>query len=89
MGLGEYAKYATLGISLVVTSGVYLFLGYKGGTWLDARWGTEPVFLVVGIVLGLVMSLASFAKELLAVERARKPAAQESDKDTDARDSEK
>lgn len=89
MGLGEYAKYATLGISLVVTTAVYLFLGYRAGTWLDERWGTEPIFLLVGIVLGMVMSMASFAKELMAVERARKPSAQNDDEDADAGDSEK
>ena len=35
MALGEYGKYASLGISLVLTTAVYLFLGYQAGTWLD------------------------------------------------------
>ena len=44
VALGEYGKYASLGISLVLTTAVYLFLGYRVGTWLDGRWGTEPTF---------------------------------------------
>lgn len=88
MGLGEYGRYATLGISLVVTTAIYLFLGYRGGMWLDRRLGLEPVFLIVGIVLGMVLSLVSFAKELLALTQERRAPAQP-DGDNDAGDSEK
>lgn len=72
VGFGDYARYASLGISLVVTTAIYLYLGYRGGLWLDRRFGTEPVFFVLGIVLGMILSLVSFAKELLALARDRR-----------------
>jgi len=72
VGFGDYAKYGSLGISLAVTTAIYLFLGYRGGLWLDQRLGTEPVFLLLGIVLGMVLSLVSFAKEILALARDRR-----------------
>lgn len=89
MGLGQYAKYATLGISFVVTTAVYLFLGYRAGIWLDQRFGTEPVFFVTGIVFGMVLSLVSFAKELLALERERTSSAATGVGENDVVDSEK
>lgn len=69
-GLGDYSKYATMGISWVLTTGVYLWLGYRGGVWLDARWQTEPIFLIVGILVGMIMSVMTLVKELLALSDA-------------------
>lgn len=89
MALGEYGKYASLGISLVVTTAVYLFLGYRAGVWLDDRWGTEPVFLLVGIVLGMVLSVVSLVKELFALERSSRTSRRPEGGETYARDSEK
>ena len=87
--LGEYGKYASLGISLVLTTAVYLFLGYRAGTWLDGRWGTEPTFLIVGIVLGMILSVVSMVKELMMLERSRTAPGRKDVTDPSARDSEK
>jgi len=89
VALGEYGKYASLGISLVLTTAVYLFLGYRVGTWLDGRWGTEPTFMVVGIVLGMFLSLVSMVKELIMLTRKAPASGQEHEQDPSARDSEK
>ena len=32
---------------------ISILLGILGGLWLDDRLGTRPVFLIVGIVVGL------------------------------------
>lgn len=69
-GLGDYAKYGSIGISWVLATGVYLYLGYRAGAWLDTRLGTAPVFLVGGVVMATGISLYSLVKELLAVDRA-------------------
>lgn len=89
MALGEYSKYASLGISLVLTTAVYLFLGYRAGIWLDARWETAPTFMVVGIVLGMVLSVVSLVKELLVLTKPGEASATPSDKIAHAPDSEK
>lgn len=68
-GLGDYAKYGTIGISWVLSTAVYLYLGYRGGRWADARFDTAPIFMVLGIVLAAAMSLLSLTKELLALDK--------------------
>lgn len=69
-GLGDYAKYGTIGISWVLSTAVYLYLGYRGGRWADARFDTAPIFMVMGIVAAAGMSLLSLTKELLALDKA-------------------
>ena len=66
-GFRDYGKYATLGISWVLTTAVYLYLGYRGGAWLDARFDTTPIFFVVGILLGMLLSVGTLVKELQAL----------------------
>lgn len=43
---------------LVSTAGLVLpltiVLGYLGGSYLDRRFGTEPVLMLVGVLLGVV-----------------------------------
>ena len=69
-GAGDYGRYGSIGISLVLTTAVYLYLGYRAGTWLDERWQTAPVFMVLGIVLGMVLSMLSLVKEVMALQRS-------------------
>lgn len=51
----------------MTASVVYLFLGYSGGNWLDRRFGTVPVFLVVGLLAAVGMSLRSLFDLVLAL----------------------
>ncbi|MBO8142653.1 MAG: AtpZ/AtpI family protein [Firmicutes bacterium] len=67
--LGDYGRYASLGISWVLATAVYLYLGYRAGRWLDGRLGSEPVFFVLGIVLGMVLSMLSLVKEVVALQQ--------------------
>jgi len=47
-GLQPYLQYSHLGLQFAATIG--LLLG--GGLWLDRRWGTTPLFTVIGTFLG-------------------------------------
>lgn len=67
---GEYGRYGSIGISLVLTTAVYIYLGYRAGTWADERWQTAPVGMVLGIVLGMVLSMLSLVKEVMALQRS-------------------
>lgn len=51
----------------MLATAVYLYLGYKGGVYLDERLGSSPIFLVVGLLMGIALSLRSLVAELLAV----------------------
>jgi ATP synthase protein I len=75
-GYYEYAKYGSIGVAWAVSTALYLYLGYAGGTWLDEKWGTTPVFLIAGLLLALTLSLQSLAATVraLAKEMSRKTA---------------
>ena len=45
-----------------------IIIGVLGGLWLDRRFHTEPIFLLIGLVLGLVVSSALLT---ITVEGAR------------------
>jgi F0F1-type ATP synthase assembly protein I len=36
--------------------GLSILLGVLGGLWLDNRLGTQPIFIIIGLLLGLVVT---------------------------------
>ena len=53
--------YLHVGWTLVLT----ILLGVLAGRWVDGRWGTEPAFLLVGAVLGIVLGMYYFLYTVL------------------------
>ena len=49
-------RYIYFGISFGLTMAAGLYLGYQGGLWLDARFSTEPIFTLLGLLLGVVVA---------------------------------
>ena len=43
--------------SQITTIGFEMVLPAVGGYWLDRRWGTDPWLLIVGVILGFVISM--------------------------------
>lgn len=70
--LRDYAQYGSVGISWVMVSLVYVYLGYRGGGWLDERLGTAPVFMLLGLVTGVLLSVISLINQLLHIEKQLK-----------------
>ena len=54
-GLKSMALMSTILAQLAGTT----LMGIFSGRWLDARWGTEPLFLVIGLLLGLTAGIYS------------------------------
>lgn len=48
--------------SQISTLGLEVALPALGGYWLDQRWGTSPIFVIVGVFLGFGISLYSIVK---------------------------
>lgn len=69
----KYAKYANFALSFGTTMLVSIFLGYYGGNWLDKKFGTSPIFLVIGLLLGTGLAFYSMIKELQALEGNKGP----------------
>ena len=64
-GLRGYLRYLHLGTQMAIT----ISLGVLGGWWLDGRFGTTPVFLVAGSLLGVVLGMGVV---ILAVGKDRR-----------------
>jgi len=66
-GFFDFARYGSIGISWVLTTSIYLYLGYKAGTYLDQRLESSPLFLLLGIVLAIGLSFRALISEILAL----------------------
>ncbi|KJS20236.1 MAG: hypothetical protein VR72_15475 [Clostridiaceae bacterium BRH_c20a] len=62
-------KYVHFGISFGTTMAVSIYLGFKGGTWLDNRFNTYPLFLIVGILLGVGVTFKNLLDNLKRIEK--------------------
>lgn len=56
--LRAFALATQMGFSIAVP----LVAGVVGGLFLDDRLGTKPIFLIVGIILGLVLATFTLYK---------------------------
>jgi F0F1-type ATP synthase assembly protein I len=52
-----------LGVGFYI--GGCIFLGVFAGLWLDSRFNTEPVLVIVGLLLGLVVAFYGVYRMLL------------------------
>ncbi|MGB9887317.1 MAG: AtpZ/AtpI family protein [Moorellales bacterium] len=59
-----WVRYANVAFSFGTTMAVSLLLGFFGGRWLDRRLGTEPAFMVVGVLLGAALAFKNLFDEL-------------------------
>jgi F0F1-type ATP synthase assembly protein I len=44
------SDYLGLGLQIAASFAFFVFLGY----WADSRLGTSPIFLLVGVVIGMI-----------------------------------
>ena len=51
------AALSLLGVGFVVAGSI--ILGVIGGRWLDTKFGSEPLWLIVGLLLGIVVAFYS------------------------------
>jgi F0F1-type ATP synthase assembly protein I len=59
-----FAKYANLAVSFGITMAVAVLGGFYGGRWLDRRLGTEPFFMILGMLAGIGLAFKSLLDEL-------------------------
>ena len=61
-----------LSTSYAGTMLISMYLGYRGGVYLDARLGTEPIFLIVCLIASIILGLYSVVKEILYFDKLRR-----------------
>ena len=52
--------------------GVCIVSGILAGLWLDTRLGTEPVFILVGLVIGVAVAVYGVYRMLLPVMSSKR-----------------
>jgi ATP synthase protein I len=57
-----------LGAGLYI--GVCIFGGTAGGYWLDEKQNTQPVFVLIGLILGLVVAFWGFYRMVIPIIQA-------------------
>ena len=65
-------KFIYFGISFGITMAVSLYVCYKAGTWLDQRFVTEPIFSILGILVGVILSFKSLLDRLNLIDKMDK-----------------
>ncbi|MFT7671227.1 MAG: ATP synthase protein I [Planctomycetota bacterium] len=64
----DLGRYSGLGVHMVASMGVFGF----GGYWLDGKFGTYPLLLIVGIFIGAGASFYSLLKTVSSATSASK-----------------
>ena len=79
-------QYAGLGLQFAASILLFLYLGQ----WLDRRFGTAPVFLLLGVFLGAGGSFYSMYRRLMAAqEREERERAEQKARETQQRDAQR
>ena len=63
-------KFINVGLTFGITSAVAIYVGYLGGSWLDGQLGTDPIFMFLGVVLGIAATFRILIRDVLGVEDA-------------------
>jgi F0F1-type ATP synthase assembly protein I len=62
---GSAAEFAGLGLQFAIAIVAFLY----AGRWLDARLGTAPLFLILGVFVGAGGAFYSMYRRLTAAQR--------------------
>ena len=57
----ELAPYMTLGLDFAITIGLFALLGY----WLDGKYDTKPMWMLILSLFGIVVAFYKFFKVVL------------------------
>lgn len=49
--------------------GISILLGILGGLWLDNRFATKPLFVIIGLILGITVAFYGVYQMLLPLIR--------------------
>ena len=52
--------------------GISVLLGVFAGVWMDGKFGTKPLFIVLGLILGLIVAVYGVYMMLLPLVRNKR-----------------
>ncbi|PKM90132.1 MAG: hypothetical protein CVU87_03260 [Firmicutes bacterium HGW-Firmicutes-12] len=62
-------KYINFGLSFGLTMAITVYLLYQGGQWLDNRFDSAPVFMIIGIMLAIAAVFKRLFAEVKMMDR--------------------
>jgi len=65
--LRDASPYLAIGTTLAAT----VLAGLGVGHWIDERWGTDPLFLILGGSLGVVAALVYFFRTVASLSKRK------------------
>lgn len=65
-------KYINYGISFGLTMAITVYVLFLGGSWLDDRAGTYPLFTFLGVILAIATVFKRLLTDLRVMERQGK-----------------
>ncbi len=57
------AAFRLIGVGWYV--GICIVLGVVGGRWLDGKFNTEPILVIVGLILGVIIAFYGVYRMIL------------------------
>ena len=63
-------RYIYYGLSFGIAMAVTMYVLYLCGKWLDERFGTEPIFMLTGIILSIAVSFIRMIAEVRALDKS-------------------
>jgi len=66
---GKYLGFAT---SFGLTMAITVYFLFKGGQWLDVRLGTTPIFMFLGVILGVAAVFKRLLTDLKTLDKMDK-----------------
>ncbi|AEH49623.1 AtpZ/AtpI family protein [Parageobacillus thermoglucosidasius] len=66
MGKNQRYPFRALGLMSAITSQLAgsVLIGIFGGRWLDRRFDSEPLFLIIGLLLGLAAGITAMLRTI-------------------------
>jgi F0F1-type ATP synthase assembly protein I len=64
-GASSMAEFAGVGFQFALSILLFLYVG----KWIDGRFGTAPIFLVLGVFLGAGIAFYNMYRRLMAAQR--------------------
>lgn len=64
-GAGSAAAFAGLGLQLLISILIFLYVGQ----WLDKKFGTDPILLIIGVFAGAALGIYNMYHVLTDAQR--------------------
>ncbi len=64
----EVAPYMNLSWQMLITIGLFILLGW----WLDGKFETKPILILVGAFLGIALAFYNFFRTISELEKKEK-----------------